>query len=238
MAELHSNSAQPTLLDVEGQNTDVRTITNAQKRMSTFGQDPSQQDAKLPNQPNEIARTRRLSAERRWRNPLYDDTKKSESSRAQGRPRCLKRWQPRCLNDLYRVPNWEVPPHGWFAEELLICPTDVCLCGDIPESVPAEQVCVLERKSACLDKASVEPASRPCSCPNKAGASTPTARKGVRFPMNLICRKSVAASSQSSDLRQPVWGNGLYSPGPLSRLRSLHSASLANFWTFTLATAS
>ena len=25
------------------------------------------------------------------------------------------------------IPNWEVHPHGWFAEELLICLIDVSL---------------------------------------------------------------------------------------------------------------
>ena len=43
-------------------------------------------------------------------------------------------------------------------------------------------------------------------------ASTPTARKGVRSPINLIYHKSVTASSQSSEIRRKGERSGLYSP--------------------------
>ena len=51
--------------------------------MATFGQHPSQQDAKVQNQHNVTAGTKRPSAGRRWRNPLDDD-----------------------LSDLFSIPNW------------------------------------------------------------------------------------------------------------------------------------
>ena len=46
MAEVCSNSAQPTLLNVEGEDTKARTKN--QRSVSTFSQHSSQQDAKVP----------------------------------------------------------------------------------------------------------------------------------------------------------------------------------------------
>ena len=51
--------------------------------MLTLGQHPSQQDARVQNQPNVSAGTKRLSAERRRRNHLDDDTTRSQSFHAQ-----------------------------------------------------------------------------------------------------------------------------------------------------------
>ena len=58
----------------------------------------------------------------------------------------------RSLSDPFRIPNWKVRPHRWFAEELLICLSDVSLF--ISETF-SEEVAPLSRfacSQPCFEK--------------------------------------------------------------------------------------
>ena len=69
--------------------------------MSTLGKYPSQHSAKVQNQAKVSARTKRLSAERRWRDSLDCDTTKSQSSQTD----VLAQFRGGLI-DLFRIPHW------------------------------------------------------------------------------------------------------------------------------------
>ena len=66
--------------------------------MVTFGQHPSEQDAKVQNKQNVTARTKRPSAEGQLGNPLNDDTTKAQSFHAQGSTEQI-------ASSLFRLPH-------------------------------------------------------------------------------------------------------------------------------------
>ena len=70
----------------------------------SLGQDPSQQDAKIQQR-----------------------NRKNQKTFCGGASMEKPTGRRRSLSDPFRIPNWEIRPHRWFAEELLICLRDVSL---------------------------------------------------------------------------------------------------------------
>ena len=112
--------------------------------MSTLGQHPSQQDARVQASREEPTGRRHdeVPKRSRWRSIEVLGMLAAQIS------------VPRYLSDLFRKPNWEVHPHGWFAEELFLCLTDVSLfiSETFRRGIHAEQI-LRARKSAACDRA-------------------------------------------------------------------------------------
>ena len=123
--------------------------------MSTLGQPPSRQDAKVQNQHNEPQEQRRdflqsVDGETRW-----TIARRGRKALALRSTEVLGMWPPqisvpRCLSDRFRMPNWEFHPHGWCRGDPHLPQRHFPVyLGDM-----FEEVCLLSRL-ACFERKSV-----------------------------------------------------------------------------------
>ena len=127
--------ALPTLLNGDGENTDA--LAHSQRMVSAnasreeyidIGQRRFQQDAKVPKQQMNRRSRETFCGASMGKPQRNDEVPKVSCSRSTEVLGMLAAQNsvPRCLSDLFQIPDWEVHKHG-FAAELLICLRDLSL---------------------------------------------------------------------------------------------------------------